>query len=153
MDDTDLALLAALQTDATQAYAVLGKQVGLTGGSAHERVRKLREKGVIRRTTIDVDPAAVDRGVLAFVMLQANAWMGDPATGTALAAIPEVQEAHIIAGSASLLVKIRTSTPEHLQAVLRRLFDVDGVTGTQTIVVLETFFERPVSVRDEHPSA
>jgi hypothetical protein len=30
--------------------------------------------------------------------------------------------------------------------VLRRLFEVDGVTGTQTIVVLETFFERPVDV-------
>ena len=148
MDDTDLALLAALQADATQAYATLGKTVGLSGGSAHERVRKLRERGVIRRTTIDVDPAAVDRGVLAFVMLQANAWMGGTATGAALAAVPEIQEAHIIAGSASLLVKIRAATPEHLQAVLRRLFDVDGVTGTQTIVVLETFFERPLNLTD-----
>jgi hypothetical protein len=37
-------------------------------------------------------------------------------------------------------------TTEQLQAVLRRLFDVVGVSGTQTIVVLETFFERPVSV-------
>jgi DNA-binding Lrp family transcriptional regulator len=148
VDDTDLALLAALQADATQAYATLGKTVGLSGGSAHERVRKLRERGVIRRTTIDVDPAAVDRGVLAFVMLQANAWMGGTATGAALAAVPEIQEAHIIAGSASLLVKIRAATPEHLQAVLRRLFDVDGVTGTQTIVVLETFFERPLNLTD-----
>ncbi|MEV6600809.1 Lrp/AsnC family transcriptional regulator [Actinoplanes sp. NPDC051346] len=146
MDDTDRALLTALQDDATQAYAALAKGVGLSSGAAHERVRKLRERGVIRRTTIDVDPAAVDRGVLAFVMLQANAWMGDQSTHDALTAIPEVQEAHIIAGPASLLVKIRTSTPEHLQAVLRRLFDIDGVTGTQTIVVLESFFERPLSL-------
>jgi Lrp/AsnC family transcriptional regulator, leucine-responsive regulatory protein len=148
VDGIDRALLAALQADATQAYAALGKAVGLSAGSAHERVRKLREREVIRRTTIDVDPVAVDRGVLAFVMLQANAWMGDPPTRDALAAIPEVQEAHIIAGTASLLLKIRTSTPEHLQAVLRRVFDVDGVTGTQTIVVLETFFERPLNVTD-----
>lgn len=146
MDGVDRALLAALQDDATQAYATLGKAIGLSAGSTHERVRKLRERGAIRRTTIDVDPAAVDRGVLAFVMLQANAWMGEPSTRDALAAIAEIQEAHIIAGSASLLVKIRTSTPEQLQAVLRRIFDVDGVTGTQTIVVLETFFERPLNV-------
>lgn len=148
LDEIDLALLAALQTDATQAYAALGTQVGLTGGSAHERVRKLRDKGVIRRTTVDVDPAAVGRGVLAYVLLQADAWMGDGATGQALAAIADIQEAHIIAGSASLLVKVRTATPERLQAVLRRLFDIDGVTGTETIVVLETVFERPLSVRD-----
>jgi Lrp/AsnC family leucine-responsive transcriptional regulator len=148
VDEIDRALLAALQADATQAYAALGKAVGLSAGSAHERVRKLRERGVIRRTTIDVDPAAVGRGVLAFVMLQANAWMGDPSTRDDLAAIPEIQEAHIIAGSASLLVKIRTSTPEQLQAVLRRVFDVDGVSGAETIVVLETFFERPLAVAD-----
>jgi len=37
-------------------------------------------------------------------------------------------------------------TTEALQAVLRRLFDIDGVTGTQTIVVLETFLERSVDV-------
>jgi DNA-binding Lrp family transcriptional regulator len=149
-DDTDRALLAHLQHDATQSYAALGKAVGLSAGSAHDRVRKLRARGVIRRTTVDVDPAAVDRGVSAFVMVSANSWMGDAPTRDALAAIPEIQEAHIIAGAASLLVKIRTATTEDLQAALRRIFGIDGVTGTQAIVVLETFFERPVSVLDEH---
>jgi len=51
----------------------------------------------------------------------------------------------MVAGAASLLVKVRTGTTEELQGVLRRLFAVDGVTGTQTIVVLESFFERPVA--------
>ncbi|MET8348463.1 MULTISPECIES: Lrp/AsnC family transcriptional regulator [unclassified Micromonospora] len=147
VDDIDRALLARLQDDATQSYAALGKAVGLSAGSAHDRVRKLRERGVIRRTTIDVDPAAVDRGVSAFVMVDGNTWMGD--TCAALAAMPGIQEAHVIAGAASLLVKIRTATTEDLQAVLRGIFDIDGVTGTQTIVVLETFFERPVSVLDQ----
>jgi DNA-binding Lrp family transcriptional regulator len=141
VDEQDQILLAALRADATQSYAVLGKAAGLSAGAAHERVRKLRERGVIRRTTIDVDPAAVGLPVLAFVMIEANAWMGEPTTRDALAAIPELVEAHIVAGSASVLVKIRTATTEQLQDVLRRIFAVDGVTGTQTIVVLETVFE------------
>jgi DNA-binding Lrp family transcriptional regulator len=151
VDGIDRALLTRLQRDATQSYAALGEAVGLSAGSAHERVRKLRERGVIRRTTVDVDPAAVDRGVLAFVMLGANAWMGDAAIHDALAAIHEIQEAHIIAGAASVLVKIRTATTEGLQAVLKRLFDIDGATSTQTIVVLESFFERPINVHDQRP--
>ncbi|RSD23746.1 Lrp/AsnC family transcriptional regulator [Amycolatopsis eburnea] len=144
MDDVDRVLLAELQRDATQAYAALGKAVGLSAGAAHERVRKLREQDVIRRTTVDVDPAAVGRGVAAFVLVDANAWMGDRPVREALEALPEVVEAHVIAGPASLLVKVRTATTEELQASLRRLFAIDGVTGTQTIVVLESFFERPV---------
>ncbi|MFJ7218259.1 Lrp/AsnC family transcriptional regulator [Amycolatopsis sp. NPDC098790] len=144
MDDVDRMLLAELQQDATQAYAALGKAVGLSAGAAHERVRKLREQGVIRRTAVDVDPVAVGRGVAAYVLVEANAWMGDEPVRTALEALPEVVEAHVIAGPAALLVKVRTPTTEQLQASLRRLFAIDGVTGTQTIVVLESFFERPV---------
>jgi DNA-binding Lrp family transcriptional regulator len=145
VDEVDRQLLAALQRDATRAYAALGQAVGLSAGAAHERVRKLREQGVIRRTTVDVDPAAVGRGVAAFVLVEAGAWMGDPSVAEALAALPEVVEAHVIAGPAALLVKLRTSTTEDLQASLRRLYAIDGVTSTQTIVVLETFFERPLA--------
>ncbi|GAB2582157.1 Lrp/AsnC family transcriptional regulator [Streptomyces capparidis] len=142
VDDVDRALIAELQRDATQAYAALGKAVGLSAGAAHDRVRKLRERGVIRHTTVDVDPAALGRGVLAFVMVDSTAWMGD--ASESFAAIPEIQEAHVIAGTASVLVKVRTATTEQLQDVLRRLYAIEGVSGTQATVVLETFFERPV---------
>jgi DNA-binding Lrp family transcriptional regulator len=147
VDDVDRALIAELQRDATQAYAALGKAVGLSAGAAHDRVRKLRERGVIRHTTVDVDPAALGRGVLAFVMVDSTAWMGD--ASEAFAAIPEIQEAHVIAGTASVLVKVRTATTEQLQDVLRRLYAIEGVSGTQATVVLETFFERPVCA-DRH---
>ncbi|MFB8237123.1 Lrp/AsnC family transcriptional regulator [Kitasatospora purpeofusca] len=143
MDDTDRALVALLQQDAGQAYAALGRAVGLSTAAAHERVRKLRERGVLRRTTVEVDPKALGLGVLAFVMVDSSAWMGDSAG--AFAAIPEIEEAHIIAGAASVLVKVRTPTTEQLQDVLRRLYAIEGVNGTQATVVLESFFERPPS--------
>lgn len=142
VDDIDRALIAELQRDAAQAYAALGKAVGLSAGAAHDRVRKLRERGVIRRTTVEVDPAALGRGVLAFVMVDSSAWMGDATES--FAAIAEIQEAHVIAGTASVLVKVRTGTTEQLQDVLRRLYAIEGVSGTRATVVLETFFERPV---------
>jgi Lrp/AsnC family transcriptional regulator, leucine-responsive regulatory protein len=145
VDGLDRRLLAELQLDATRSYASLGQAVGLSAGAAHERVRKLRDQGVIRRTTIEVDPSAVGRGVAAFVLVEAHAWMGDRSVSAALRALPEVVEAHIVAGPATLLVKVRAATTEELQTVLRRLFAIEGVTGTQTIVVLETFFERPPS--------
>lgn len=147
IDDLDRRLLGILQSDATRSYADLGRGVGLSAAAAHERVRKLRERGVIRRTTVEVDPVAVGSGVLAFVLLKAESWMGDAPSAEALARIPQVQEAHIIAGPATVLVKVRTGTTEELQAVLRQLFDIDGATGTETVVVLETLFERPVAPR------
>ena len=147
IDDVDRELLAQLQEDATQSYAALGQAVGLSAGAAHERVRKLKAAGVIRRTTVEVDPAALGHGILSYVLLDTDIWMGDEPTLRSLQAIPAVEEAHIIAGPASVLVKVRTATTEDLQATLRALHQVDGVTSTQTIVVLESFFERPLAVR------
>jgi Lrp/AsnC family transcriptional regulator, leucine-responsive regulatory protein len=143
MDQIDRALLGHLQQDATQSFAVLGRAVGLSAGAAHERVRKLRERGVIRRTTVEVDPAAVGNAVLAYVMVDSVSWMGDSAKD--FTAIPEILEAHVIAGSASVLVKVRTATTGQLQDVLRRIYAIHGVSGTQATVVLETLIERPVS--------
>ncbi|MEU1386879.1 MULTISPECIES: Lrp/AsnC family transcriptional regulator [unclassified Nonomuraea] len=140
MDEIDRTLIGLLLEDATQSYAALGKAVGLSSGAAHERVRKLRERGVIRRTTIEVDQDALGRTVTAYVLVDGASWMGDSAG--LLARIPAVEEAHVIAGPASLLLKVRTSSTKELQDVLRQIFEVDGVTGTQTVVVLETFFER-----------
>jgi DNA-binding Lrp family transcriptional regulator len=143
VDHIDRALLAHLQQDATQSYAALGQAVRLSAGAAHERVRKLRERGAIRRTTIEVDPAAVGSAVLAYVMVDSVTWMGDSEKD--FAAIPEILEAHVIAGSASVLVKVRTATTGQLQDVLRRIYAINGVSGTRATVVLETLFERPVS--------
>jgi DNA-binding Lrp family transcriptional regulator len=142
VDDIDRALLALLQKDATQAYTALGKAVGLSSGAAHERVRKLRERGIIRGVVADVDPSAIGLGVLAFVLLDGTSWMGGEETAKALADVPWVEEAHIVAGSSSMLLKVRAGSPEGLQEVLKRLYGVPGVGSTNTTVVLQTIFER-----------
>ncbi|MFI0977284.1 Lrp/AsnC family transcriptional regulator [Streptomyces sp. NPDC021093] len=149
MDHIDRVLLTRLQQDATTSYAALGRSVGLSAGATHERVRKLRERGVIRRTAAEVDPAAVGASVLSYVMVDSTSWMGDSAQD--FAALPEILEAHVIAGSASVLVKVRTAGTEQLQDVLRRIHAVDGVSGTRATVVLETFFERPVDPQASVP--
>lgn len=146
LDDTDRALLTALQQDATRSYADLGKTVGLSAGGAHERVRKLRERGVVRATTVDIDPAALGRSVLSFVTLDGADWMGGDDTAAALAAIPEIEEAHIVAGAGTVLLKVRTASTQELQSVLKRLYAVDTVAATHTTVVLETLFIRPVNI-------
>ncbi len=146
MDDTDRRILVELQRDSTRSFAALGQVVGLSAAATHERVRKLRESGTIVRTGVDVDPAAVGRDVLAFVTLRSGEWVGDASTRERLASIPEIEAAYVVAGDSSLLVKVRTSTNVQLQRVLSRLHDLDGVTGTRSTVVLETFFERPTDI-------
>lgn len=146
MDEIDRGLLAAMQADATSSYAALAARVGLSAGAAHDRVRKLRERGVIRATTVDVDPDAIGRPILSFVTLDASSWLGGSETAQALRDIPEIEAAHIIAGAGTVMLRVRTESTQALQSVLRRLFELPGVSATHTTVALETIFERPVTV-------
>jgi hypothetical protein len=93
----------------------------------------------------DVDHVAIGRDALAYVLVNTTAWMGDPDVRQSLVELRSVEEAHIVAGTATLLVKVRTNSTKELQEALRDLHNLPGASGTESIVVLETLFDRPVS--------
>ncbi len=142
IDRIDALLLERLQVDGRRPYAELGAEVGISGPSAHERVKKLEKKGIIRGYAATVDPAAAGYGVLAFTWLtQAPGTAGADLTG-AFATIPEIEECHHIAGEADYLLKIRARDTRHLEDVLVRLQTTPDVFTTETDVVLSSGFER-----------
>lgn len=114
----------------------------MSGPSAHERVKKLEARGVIRGYAANVDPAAVGFGILAF------SWITQ-APGTAatdltddLAAIPEIEECHHITGEADYLIKVRARDTHDLERVLRQVQATRHVFTTETDVVFSSGFER-----------
>ena len=54
LDALDRKILGALTEDATRSYADLGREVGLSAPAVHERVKRLRATGVIKRTRADL---------------------------------------------------------------------------------------------------
>jgi len=142
LSETDARILGVLQRDGRRPYAELGTEVGMSGPSAHERVKKLEARGVITGYTAVVDPAAVGLGVLDF------SWVTQ-APGTAatdltddFAAIPEIEECHHISGEADYLVKIRARDTRDFERVLRLVQATRHVFTTQTDIVLSSGFER-----------
>jgi Lrp/AsnC family leucine-responsive transcriptional regulator len=149
LSKTDARILAILQQDGRRSYADLAADLGMTGPSAHERVRKLEARGVIRGYAADVDPSAVGLGVLAFTWVtQAPGTIATVLTDE-FRVIPEIEECHHITGEADYILKIRARDMEHLGAVVRRVQTTRHVFATETDVVFTTGFERrPLPVGD-----
>ncbi|WP_219416318.1 Lrp/AsnC family transcriptional regulator [Pseudonocardia nigra] len=143
MDAVDRRIIGLLLEDADRTYAQLGREVSLSAAAVHERVRRLRASGVIRRTTIEVDADAIGRPVLAFVLVDTEGWVKQTLFD-ASAADPRIEEAHSVAGSSNFLLKVRVGDPDELEDVLHDLYRVDGVVRTRTIMVLRRGFERGV---------
>ena len=143
LDAFDRKILGVLIDDATVSYADLGKRIGLSAPAVHERVKRMRRAGAIRRTSVLIDPLAVGKPLLAFIHVDVRGWCKTPAQ-LAIADLPEVEEAHNVAGDTSVLLKVRTESPHALEGLLARLYDVPGVVTTRSYIVLSTQMERTV---------
>lgn len=144
LDAVDRRLLSLLAQDATLTYAELGQRLNLSAPAVHERARRLREAGVIRRTAAVLDPDRVGKPLLAFVHVDTDGWGKSPAM-MALAGLPEVEEIHSVAGDACLILKVRSAGPGALEDVLARIYAVPGVKGTRSYVALRSYLERGTS--------
>ena len=143
LDAFDRKILGVLIDDANVSYADVGKRVGLSAPAVHERVKRMRRSGAIRQTSVLIDPVAIGKPLLAFVHVDVRGWCKTPAQ-LAIADLPEVEEAHNVAGDTSVLLTVRTESPRALEGLLARIYDVPGVVATRSYIVLSTQMERPV---------
>lgn len=143
IDGVDKQILTIVQRDPRISNAEIARQVGLAPSAVLERLRKLEERGVIKKFIAKLDPAEVGFGLLAFVFVRTNE-CGD-GTDELLAAIPEVLEVHDVAGDDSYLLKVRAKDTEDLARLLReKLKGLPNVVSTRTTVVLQTVKETSI---------
>ena len=146
-DDIDARIISALGADGRRSYADVGAEVGLSTAAVHERVKKMLDKGVIRRFSISVDPERVGLNFTAFVAIRNDGGAHCRDIAPRLRGIPQVEELHSVAGEHDFLAKIRTTHARGLEDVLYQIKAIPGVARTTSTVVLNTEFEdRPLDL-------
>jgi Lrp/AsnC family leucine-responsive transcriptional regulator len=136
IDEKDWRLIRELREDARAPLARLSHRLGIPRVTLLDRLRALRERGVIRRFTVQLDPGLLGLGTLAFVLVRFE--RGGGVTQRRLAErigqMPGVEEVHIIAGEWDLLLKVRGPSLEALgELVVDRLRDSPGIAATMTL--------------------
>ena len=142
IDDIDLQILNILQQNARTSNAEIARQVEMAPSAVLERIRRLEARGVIQGYEVRINPEALGQNLLAFVFVRSADFDSDLKTAEVLAAIPEVLEAHHIAGDDCYLLKVRTRDAKALGRLLRERIGATGsVQSSRTTIVLETLRE------------
>ncbi|OLT48765.1 AsnC family transcriptional regulator [Saccharomonospora sp. CUA-673] len=141
MDHLDRKIIAVLRDNGRATYAEVGRTVGLSPSSVHERVGKLEAAGVITGYHATVDPRTVGLGVTALVGIQPTDTASNDEIADELGVLAEVESCYAVAGDEAFVVKVRVETVDELEHTLGRLRRIDGVGRTRTTVVLSTRFE------------
>ncbi|HVN84500.1 MAG TPA: Lrp/AsnC family transcriptional regulator [Candidatus Binatia bacterium] len=156
LDATDLHILSILQDDCKQPLAKVGDQVGLSPPSVIERIKKLEEAGVILDYRAILDARKIGKDVTAFIGVEISHPKLISAFEIAVSAVDELLECHHVTGQHTLLLKVKTSNTATLEDLIRQIRSIEGVTRTETMVVLSTHTERtqislPQEAADHRP--
>ena len=143
LDQVDHEILGMLQGNARISNADIARELSMAPSAVLERVKKLEQKNTILQYTIRFNPLALQQNLLAYVFIKASDGIGCNDTASALAAIPEVQEVHHVAGDDCYLVKVRTFDSASLMKLMRNsIGKIPNILSTRTTIVLETVKEQ-----------
>ncbi len=141
VDDIDRALVTALRVNGRVPFAELGRQVGLSGPSVQERVRRLEERGVVTGFHAGVDPVAVGLGVSALVGIYSSDNAESDDVARRLREVPEVEDCWFVAGDEEFVIFVRSADTAALEHVIAKIRRLRGVARTRTTVILSTRWE------------
>ena len=144
LDRADKAILAALAQDARMSITDLAVRIGLSKSPTQARLRRLETQGVIQGYRALLDPIRLGLDHVAFVevRLTETRKAALEAFNAAVRAVPQVEQAHMIAGRYDYLLKVRTRNMADYRYVLGEVIsNLPYVDATSTFVAMEAVKE------------
>ena len=139
IDDLDRRILRELQRDASQSLDVIAKTVGSSKTPVWNRIRKLREAGVIGQQTVLLDAPALGLEACFFVLIRTSEHEADwqNAFLKALRERPEVMEAHRLAGEIDYILKVRVENARAYDAFYQALISEVRIYNVTALLSME----------------
>ncbi|HID17003.1 TPA: Lrp/AsnC family transcriptional regulator [Candidatus Bathyarchaeota archaeon] len=129
-----------LQEDARKPFKEMAERAGVSEATIHVRVKRLRREGVIKGFKAIVDPKLVGKATTAFILVKADQRTFSKAMEK-VKGMDDVYEVYDVTGSYYAILKVRTKDTEELASLIDKIGSVEGVTATETAVVLRSIKE------------
>lgn len=139
LDDLDRKILGELQADGGQSLDDIARAVGSSKTPVWNRIRKMREGGVIRGQTYLLDAEKLGFDACFFVLIRTSehdaGWQRTFLQ--TLKSRPEVQEAHRLAGDIDYILKVRVENARAYDSFYQALISEVKVHNVTALLSME----------------
>ncbi len=146
MEDIDRQILRLLSEDGRMSFTDLGKATGLSTSAAHQRVKRLQQRGAIARYAAVLKHNEVGLALTAFVAIRPMDPRQPDDAPERLRDLPQIESCYSVAGEESYLLKVRVADPAALEDLLGRIRSLANVTTRTTIVLSTPYENRPPAI-------
>ncbi|MFU2079802.1 transcriptional regulator AsnC [Avibacterium endocarditidis] len=146
IDNLDKQILRVLIKDARTPYAEMAKNFGVSPGTIHVRVEKMRQAGIIQGTKIRIDQRKLGYDVCCFIGIILKSAKDYDKVIAKLEKFEEVVEAYYTTGNYSIFIKVMTHTIAELHAVLATKIQlIDEIQSTETLISMQNPILRDIT--------
>ena len=143
IDSLDRKILGMLRADSRLPYLEIARELGVSGGTIHQRMAKLKENGVVKGARLAIDYGVLGYHVSALVGIRLARAGSSGEIMEQLKSMSEIVEIHYTTGTYSLLVKVVLPTMAGLYEFLSgKLQAFEDIQSTETFVILQTAVQR-----------
>jgi Lrp/AsnC family transcriptional regulator, regulator for asnA, asnC and gidA len=135
LNDVDKRIISALQADGRRPYSRIASDLGVSESVVRYRAQRLEQAGVLQVVGI-ADPLRIGFDRMALIGLKVRPGSLDDVCA-AITELPETSYVAALAGSFDAIVEVICRDTAHFTELLKRLHVVDGVTSTESFLVLE----------------
>lgn len=137
MNDTDRELISLLRADARMSVVALAKKLRVARATVQNRIARLEADGTIVGYTVRLKPQAEMHRIRALTSIEVAGNQGEEVRRV-LRGLPNVVALHTTNGRWDLIAELRTDTLESFDQVLSAIRSVQGITNTETSILLST---------------
>lgn len=143
IDEKDQKIIELLQEHGDYTTRQIAKHTLLPITTIHNRIKKLKQEGVIKKFTVELDYAQIDKGLLVYILISVDLQLLKQKKKTQYDVVKDlrsfyfVEKADIVSGGTDLVVTVRVKDVEELDKVLlKKLQLVEGIEKTQSLIVI-----------------
>ncbi|MBW2971167.1 Lrp/AsnC family transcriptional regulator [Candidatus Woesearchaeota archaeon] len=143
LDDKDLKIIEILKENADLTTRQISKKTLIPQTTIHNRIKRLKELGIIRRFTLELDNAKIGKPFVAYVLFNVNLRVLKEKSRTQYDLANElrrfdfVERVDIVSGGTDLVAIVRVKdVAEFDKVLLGKLQVLEGVDNTQSLIVL-----------------
>jgi Lrp/AsnC family transcriptional regulator len=139
LDEIDRKILAELQEDAAQSLDEIARKVGSSKTPVWNRIRRMKETGVITRQTVLLDAEALGLEACFFVLVRTSEHEADWQRRflKAVRERPEVMEAHRLAGDIDYILKVRVKNARAYDTFYQALISEVRIYNVTALLSME----------------
>ncbi len=139
MDELDHVIIGLLAENARRTMGDIASRASLSPSAVKRRIERLERTGAIAGYTVVLDHAKAGRPIQAFTEVRFAGTADLEQVRVAATSMPDVQAVFTTAGDPDALVWLRAADVAGLGTAIERLRRSGRVTGTKTLIVLDTW--------------